>query len=179
MEDKRLLREQVLRNLNSIDRVEHRERSIKLAEKLFLFPEWKNAKVVGITLARHPEIETEAIILQAKKEGKTVLIPKTYYPSRKMEFKKMDSVHPLIKSKFGILEPNELAETVDKKVIDLLIVPGVVFNKEHYRIGFGGGFYDRFLTDFQGQTVSLYLYEQQIAFTPETHDKPVSILIGG
>ncbi len=70
MEDKRLLREQVLRNLNSIDRVEHRERSIKLAEKLFLLPEWKNAKVVGITLARHPEIETETIILQAKKEGK-------------------------------------------------------------------------------------------------------------
>ncbi|MBC8931851.1 5-formyltetrahydrofolate cyclo-ligase, partial [Escherichia coli] len=78
--------------------------------------------------------------------------------SKKMEFKKMDSIHPLIKSKFGILEPNELAETVDKKVIDLLIVPGVAFNKDHYRIGFGGGFYDRFLTDFQGHTVSLYLY---------------------
>ncbi|EAE9950080.1 5-formyltetrahydrofolate cyclo-ligase, partial [Listeria monocytogenes] len=87
MEDKRLIREKILRNLNSIDKVEHRERSIKLAEKLFLLPEWENAKVVGITLARHPEIETEAIILQAKKEGKTILIPKTYYPSRKMEFK--------------------------------------------------------------------------------------------
>ncbi|MCH3034953.1 5-formyltetrahydrofolate cyclo-ligase, partial [Listeria monocytogenes] len=41
------------------------------------------------------------------------------------------------------------------------------------------GFYDRFLTDFQGHTVSLYLYEQQIEVTPETHDEPVSILIGG
>ncbi len=64
---KRLIREKILRNLNSLDRVEHRERSIRLAEKLFLLPEWENAKVVGITLARHPEIETEAIILQAKK----------------------------------------------------------------------------------------------------------------
>lgn len=41
----------------------------------------------------------------------------------------MDSIHPLIKSKFGILEPNELAETVDKKVIDLLIVPGLLLIK--------------------------------------------------
>ncbi|MCD2223698.1 5-formyltetrahydrofolate cyclo-ligase [Listeria cossartiae] len=179
MEDKRLIREKILRNLNSIDKVEHRERSIKLAEKLFLLPEWRNAQVIGITLARHPEIETETIILQAKKEGKTVLIPKTYYPSREMEFKKMDSVHPLVKTKFGILEPNELAETVDKEAIDLLIVPGVAFNEEHYRIGFGGGFYDRFLVDFQGPTVSLYLYEQKMDFAPESHDKPVSILIEG
>ncbi|MDT0016617.1 5-formyltetrahydrofolate cyclo-ligase [Listeria swaminathanii] len=179
MEDKRLIREKILRNLNSIDKVEHRERSIKLAEKLFLLPEWKNAKVIGITLARHPEIETETIILQAKKENKTVLIPKTYYPSRKMEFKKMDSIHPLVKTKFGILEPNELAETVAKNEIDLLIVPGVAFNKDHYRIGFGGGFYDRFLTDFEGSTVSLYLYEQKMEFMPESHDKPVSILIEG
>ncbi|EAF7965491.1 5-formyltetrahydrofolate cyclo-ligase, partial [Listeria monocytogenes] len=52
MEDKRLIREKILRNLNSLDRVEHRERSIRLAEKLFLLPEWENAKVVGITLAR-------------------------------------------------------------------------------------------------------------------------------
>ncbi|MBC1978122.1 5-formyltetrahydrofolate cyclo-ligase [Listeria marthii] len=179
MEDKRLIREKILRNLNSIDKVEHRERSIKLAEKLFLLPEWRNAKIIGITLARHPEIETETIILQAKKEGKTVLIPKTYYPSRKMEFKKMNSAHPLAKSKFGILEPNELAETVDKEAIDLLIVPGVAFNKEHYRIGFGGGFYDRFLVGFHGPTVSLYLYEQKMEFVPESHDKPVSILIEG
>ncbi|EPR4687086.1 TPA: 5-formyltetrahydrofolate cyclo-ligase [Listeria innocua] len=179
MADKHLIREKVLRNLNTIDKVEHRERSIKLAEKLFLLPEWNQAKVIGITLARHPEIETETIILQAKKEGKTVLIPKTFYPSRKMEFKKMDSSHPLIKTKFGILEPHELAETVDKDAIDLLIVPGVVFNKAHFRIGFGGGFYDRFLADFKGETVSLCLYEQQVEFTPESHDKPVSILIEG
>ncbi|MBC1374291.1 5-formyltetrahydrofolate cyclo-ligase [Listeria farberi] len=179
MEDKHLIREKVLRNLNSIDKFEHQERSIKLAEKLFLLPEWNKAKTIGITLARHPEIETETIILQAKKEGKTVLIPKTFYPSRKMEFKKMDSNHPLIKTKFGILEPNELAETVEKEAIELLLVPGVVFNKAHYRIGFGGGFYDRFLTDFKGETVSLCFYEQQIEFTPEPHDKPVSILIEG
>lgn len=179
MEDKRLIREKILRNLNNIDKIEHRERSIKLAEKLFLLPEWKNANSIGITLARNPEIETETIILQAKKEGKTVLIPKTYYPSRKMEFKKMDSVHPLIKSKFGILEPNELTETVPKEKIDLLLVPGVAFNKSHFRIGFGGGFYDRFLVGFKGTTVSLCLYEQQIEFTQESHDLPVSILIEG
>ncbi|MHC5409803.1 5-formyltetrahydrofolate cyclo-ligase [Listeria seeligeri] len=179
MEDKRLIRERVLRNLNDMDKVEHRERSIKLAEKLFQLPEWKNAKIIGLTLARHPEIETETIILQATKEKKTVLIPKTYYPSRRMEFKFMNSVHPLIKSKFGILEPNELTETVSKEKIDLLLVPGVAFNKSHFRIGFGGGFYDRFLIEFNGATVSLCFYEQQQEFVPESHDKPVSILIEG
>lgn len=60
----------------------------------------------------------------------------------------MDLIYFLIKFKFGILELNELVEIVDKKVIDLLIVFGVVFNKDYYRIGFGGGFYDRFLMDF-------------------------------
>lgn len=179
MEDKGLIREKVLRNLNDIDKVEHHERSIKLAEKLFELPEWKEATVIGLTLARHPEIETETIILQARKHGKTVLIPKTYYPSRNMEFKMMDSVYPLVQSKFGILEPNDLTETVTKDIIDLLIVPGVVFNKAYYRIGFGGGFYDRYLMDFKGATISLCFYEQKREFLQESHDKPVSILIEG
>ncbi|AIS59731.1 5-formyltetrahydrofolate cyclo-ligase [Listeria ivanovii subsp. londoniensis] len=179
MSDKRLIREKVLRNLNDMDKVEHRERSIKLAEKLFELPEWKKANIIGLTLARHPEIETETIILQAKKDGKTVLIPKTYYLGRNMEFKQMDSVHPLVKSKFGILEPSDLTETVAKDKIDLLLVPGVAFNKAHFRIGFGGGFYDRFLMDFNGDTISLCFYEQKQEFAQESHDKPVSILIEG
>lgn len=70
MEDKRLIREKILRNLNSIDKVEHRERSIKLAEKLFLLPEWENAKVVGITLARHPESKQKQSFCKRKKKGR-------------------------------------------------------------------------------------------------------------
>ena len=71
-----------------------------------------------------------------------------------------------------------MTELVEKKNIDLIVVPGVVFDRQGYRIGFGGGYYDRYLSDFEGKRIALAFDEQVIEAVPrESHDLPVHILI--
>lgn len=177
MSEKQEIRNSVLEELHKIDRHLHRTRSLHLVGQLFATEEWKEAQTIATTLARHPEIATEAIILKALQEGKQIVLPRTYNATKEMIFKKYSENDALEKKKLSLLEPLETAETVSPTDIDLVVVPGVVFNAENYRIGFGGGFYDRFLADYQGISISLCLDEQYHSFQPEAHDIPVTFLI--
>ena len=75
----------------------------------------------------------------------------------------------LQKSSFGLMEPTS-EEAVDKTEIDLIHVPGVVFNSQGFRIGYGGGYYDRYLADFAGASISSIYSFQQSDFEPDYHD---------
>ncbi len=70
------------------------------------------------------------------------------------------------KNKYGILEPSELRK-IDKKDIDLVIVPGIVFDKQNHRIGYGKGYYDNFLKDFKGKTIGLAFKMQILEIIPK------------
>ena len=79
----------------------------------------------------------------------------------------------LVKTSFGLLEPEGELTVIDSCQIDLIHVPGLVFTTEGYRIGYGGGYYDRYLEHFPGHTLST-VYPCQIQdFSPENHDIPV------
>ena len=113
------------------------------------------------------EVSTAAFIKQAQLDGKRVLVPKTYGQGR-MIFVDYDERH-LQKSSFGLMEPTS-EEAVDKTEIDLIHVPGVVFNSQGFRIGYGGGYYDRYLADFAGASISSIYSFQQSDFEPDYHD---------
>jgi 5-formyltetrahydrofolate cyclo-ligase len=67
---------------------------------------------------------------------------------------------------------------VDASRIDLMIVPGLAYTREGYRLGFGGGYYDRYLQNYHGKTISLAFNEQLVPnFLVEEHDIPVSEII--
>ncbi|EUJ30850.1 5-formyltetrahydrofolate cyclo-ligase [Listeria cornellensis] len=178
MATKAMLREQILAQLNKMDKATYEQRSQAIAEQLFQEAIWQNATTIGITIARFPEIATQAIIKRAWQDGKIVSIPETHNKTKTMQFRVYEDGDELCKKALGLYEPLESAPVLPKTKIDLLIVPGVLFRTDGYRIGFGGGFYDRYLEDYQGGTLSL-CYPEQIttAFKPEPHDLPVQKLV--
>ena len=112
-------------------------------------------------------------------EGKTVCSPICEKENRNMIFYKINSLDELVEGYYGIKTPPEKKENiVEKDMIDLILVPGVGFDKDNYRIGFGGGYYDRYLKDYKGYTISLAFKDQIIDKVPiNEFDLPVNLVI--
>ena len=165
------LRKQVLHEMKAISQEQKQFIDQALTEQLLQHPFYQEAKVIATYLSFPHEFQTQELIEQALKDGKKVLIPKTY-PKGRMDFVVYD-LQQLVKTSFGLLEPQGDLEIVDASQIDLIHVPGLAFTTEGYRIGYGGGYYDRYLEQFSGHTLST-IYPCQIQdFIPENHDIPV------
>ena len=165
------LRKQVLQEMKAIPREQKQAMDQALTERLLHHPFYQEAKVIATYLSFPHEFQTQKLIEQVLKDGKKVLIPKTY-PKGRMDFVVYDP-QQLVKTSFGLLEPEGELTVIDSCQIDLIHVPGLVFTTEGYRIGYGGGYYDRYLEHFPGHTLST-VYPCQIQdFSPENHDIPV------
>ena len=165
------LRKQVLQEMKAIPRTQKVTLDLALTERFLQHPFYQEAKTIATYLSFPHEFQTQELIEQALKDGKKVLIPKTY-PKGRMDFVVYDP-QQLVKTSFGLLEPQGDLEVVDASQIDLIHVPGLVFTTKGYRIGYGGGYYDRYLKHITGHTLST-IYPCQIQdFSPENHDIPV------
>lgn len=178
--DKKQLRNEMLQQLNSMPYQVYRERSLKIARNLLNEQAIKEAKTIAITLSNKPEVDTSFIIEQLWKMNKEVVVPKCEVKQRAMQFYAIETFAQTERAYKNILEPiPELCEPVAKTQIDVVIVPGVVYDNKGYRIGFGGGYYDRYLADFTGKKIALAFDEQLIETVPrESHDLPVHIIVG-
>ncbi len=176
---KKELRLQTLAKLVQISAEEFERSTALLHEHLLQLPAWKQAKTIALTRSRGKEIPTLPLIKKAWEEGKTVCIPTCFPKTKEMTFYEYTPATKMTSSYFGLLEPDPLESTVvHKEAIDLIIVPGVCFDQRGYRIGFGGGYYDRYLADYHGVTIALCLSLQQIKHVPsEAHDIPVSMMV--
>jgi len=177
--EKKILRAEAKKRLESLSDQEKKAYSQKIAATLFDLPVWRNAKVIGITISRGDEVNTSPIIERAWCEGKQVCVPKCYSADKRMEFRELQSFEQLESVYFGLLEPIEsLTKKVSPEEIELMIVPGVCFARNGYRIGYGGGYYDRYLQHFSRHTISLAYNVQMIETVPhEKHDIPVQMII--
>lgn len=173
---KNLLRKLISKKLNSISREERSIIEKKIQNNLFKSKVWNQADSVGITMSSSSEWDTKEIIKRAWKENKYVYIPKI---TTQMAFQQLKNFDELHKGKYDLLEIRHERRKVDKSKIDLLIVPGIAFNLEGYRLGFGKGYYDRYLNDFNKQSVSLLFEEIQLLkeLPVENHDLPVDLII--
>ncbi|MFC4711988.1 5-formyltetrahydrofolate cyclo-ligase [Planococcus dechangensis] len=177
--DKAILRKSVLSQLRDLPLQEHEQRSAAIMEKLLEDPIFKSAQTVGLTLSRYPEVNIMPLIEHCWRTGKRVAVPKCDPQKRTMTFRLLESMNQLEVVYMDLQEPNEaMTEAIDAGDIDLLVVPGVVFVESGYRIGFGGGYYDRYLTGYNGATRSL-AFDLQIADSVpvESHDIPVAVII--
>ena len=165
------LRKKILQEMKALSQEQKQAVDRALTDRLLQHPFYQEAKTIATYLSFPHEFQTQELIKQALKEGKKVLIPKTY-PKGRMEFV-VYNPQQLVKTSFGLLEPKGDLEVVDPSQIDLIHVPGLAFTTEGYRIGYGGGYYDRYLENFAGHTTST-IYPCQIQeFNLEDHDIPV------
>ena len=165
------LRKKILQEMKTLSQEQKQAMDQALTERFLNHPVYQEAKVIATYLSFPHEFQTQGLIDQALKGGKKVLIPKTY-PKGRMEFV---VYHPqqLAKTSFGLLEPQGDLEVVEPYQIDLIHVPGLAFTTEGYRIGYGGGYYDRYLEHFAGHTMSTIYPCQVQEFNSENHDIPV------
>lgn len=133
-----------------------------ILSKLMKSKSFKDSKVIGLYMPT--PIEFDLTLLFEEKLGKKILIPKVL-STTEMVFVAY-AKDQLERSRFGLLEPkSEKAESPD-----LIVAPGLAWNFEGHRIGFGGGYYDRYLKNFKGRTLSCCYDFQRLSFEPEPHD---------
>ena len=145
-----------------------------IRQQLYLDPLWDKAQTIGIVKALPFEFDTGPVMDQAWTEDRRVVVPKTEVSGLVFHQVLPESIYT--RSSFGVEEPAQ-ANEVALSEIDLLIVPGLVFTLEGYRIGFGGGYYDRILQGYHGAHCSLVFSEQiQECWQPEPFDQSIGRL---
>ncbi|PWG01002.1 5-formyltetrahydrofolate cyclo-ligase [Levilactobacillus bambusae] len=153
--DKKTVRQTVIAQLKSLPKQQRRLEEQGLIDQLMASSEWQRAATVGLTMSTAIELDTVPLIVAALNAGKRVVIPQTR-PNRKMVFIDYEAGHvPLKRTSYGILEP-ENGREVPADDIDLIIVPGLAFiPSDGTRLGFGAGYYDRYLATYSGSTIAL------------------------
>lgn len=140
---KRSLRSQLLALRRALTHEVWAASSRAAQRNLLSLDEFKRAACVALYAPLHNETDTGLIAAAAFQDGKRVLYPAVC--GHKMVFRSVDRVEMLQQGTFGILEPCPGGDDHDADEAELIVVPGVAFDLSGHRIGYGKGFYDRFL----------------------------------
>lgn len=151
----------------------------RLTEQILQLDEYKSCQTLFAFVSGEIECDTSVVIDDALKNGKRVAVPKCGEVSGEMDFYYINSRSDLSRGKFGILEPvPEKCEMAEDYSSGLCLVPGLCFDYQGYRIGFGKGYYDRFLQSFGGTTAGICYYKcTQNTLPKGVYDRPVDILV--
>lgn len=125
----------------------------RIAERIAAMPAWRAADCIGCYLSLPDEVPTLELIQQALSAGKTVAAPVTHWQEKRLTFQRVRNLSEMDLGPMGILQPR--GETMAPEKIDLMLVPGVGFDLKGFRLGYGQGFYDRYLADYPGPTLGL------------------------
>ena len=158
-------------------------------EKLFSLPAWREAPVICGYVSVRGELNTDPILRRAAAEGKTVALPVTVTGADegRMVFRALPNgdFDRLTPARFGIPEPDESCPSLtgDGFTRALILIPALAFDENGYRLGYGGGYYDRFLSflreaEIPHTAVGLtYAVCRATALPREAHDIPVHIIL--
>lgn len=159
------MRSEVLALRESLSWQEISARSKKIAERLFSLPEYRQAAAVMYFLNFGKEVDTLTMVPVSLAHGKRVVAPKTVHCERRLLLSEIrDPALDLAPGRWGIPEPkSERLQLVDAAEIDLVIVPGVAFDERGHRLGYGGGYYDRFFAGLRlGVPLVALAFELQV-----------------
>ena len=177
--EKTELREAAIKMRNALEKDNKVDYDCEIESRVIAHKSFIYADAVFTYVSTEKEVDTLGLIHAAWAVGKTVAVPKCDRESNVMIFYVIKSMDDLKPGYFGILEPDEKkCEPAQSTANSLCIVPGLCFDAEGYRIGYGKGYYDRFLSGYKGLKVGI-CYSDCIkwALPRGKYDRPVDILI--
>ena len=129
------------------------ESDIHLQYKFLCLPQVTRSNTVMLYLGMGCEVDTRLILDQLYRQGRRLVLPRCL-PGRHMEGR---HYHPdrLMRHRYGMWEPDDSCPVVDKREIEVILVPALCYDHDCFRMGRGGGYYDRYLADYSGFTVGL------------------------
>jgi 5-formyltetrahydrofolate cyclo-ligase len=178
--DKALLRRQLRERLQVLTADQKEQKSYRACQGLVSFRPFQQASIVMMFLSMPDEIDTAVAIHVAWQEGKTVVVPRVDWEHRTMTPVAIDSLDTNIGIEGRDLRNPLSGEVVDVGRIDLVVTPGLGFDRQGHRIGRGAGFYDRFFGDLKLRALrcGFCFSEQVVESVPVVEsDRPVDWLV--
>ena len=174
--DKKALRREIGAKKRAMSVAEIEQASLRLSDSFFATELYKNANSIYAYLSYNQEVRTETIILRALADGKRVAVPKVY--GEEMRFLWIDGLDKIAPGAYNIPEPIA-DEPVADDLTALVLMPGLAFDPEGHRLGYGGGFYDRYLAEQPDHPLVALCYGFQMFdhLETEAHDIPVNLVI--
>lgn len=174
--DKTELRREIRARKRAMTEEEIETRSAKLAQLFFASEAYQKAKTIYGYLPYNQEVRTVPMLERALKDGKKVAVPKVY--GDEMKFLYLDDLNAVAMGYAGIPEPIA-DEPVAQDETALVLMPGLAFDPQGHRIGYGGGFYDKFLAAEPNHPTLALCYEFQMLpkLDVEDHDIPVDTVL--
>lgn len=151
----------------------------EIFRKLISLYQYRDSSLILTYVSKGIEVDTFMLIERALSDGKQVAVPKCVAGTRNMDFYFITGIDCLEKSTFGVLEPKtDICTKTESFDNSVCIVPGMSFDVRGYRLGYGKGYYDRFLSGYKGQTVGL-CYSSCVKWKLPNgkYDKHVDILV--
>ena len=168
------LRSQILSKRNSLSLEDIAHHSEKISKRILKHPKFLDSKSIFLYFSIGSEVSTTFIIEESLKLGKNVFLP-VLDNSENLSFHKFESFSKMKKGKFGILEPTSKVSLVDP---DLVVVPGLAFDLHLHRLGYGKGYYDRFLKSTSSYKIGICFDFQIVEKIPnESHDQKMDEVI--
>lgn len=176
------LKAEIFNIRNSLPKSEVTFKSNEIRKRLFILYEFVQAKNVLFYVSTGNEVDTQELIkYQLTLKDKIILVPYTFKKDFRLHISELKNFNELTPKDFGILEPKEqYKRDFNPDKLDIVIVPGIVFDKRGYRIGYGYGYYDRFLKKLNPKTIKIALaFDFQLInrILQEEHDVPMDIII--
>ena len=176
------IRQKILTRMRQQQEDERQRKSRIIQRKLFALPAMRTAKTLFFYASFDGEVETLDMMKQAQRLGKIIALPCVDRRQFKLHPARVESLeHDLAPGAYGIAQPDRHCQPIEIEALDMVIVPGVAFDRLNNRLGRGQGYYDRFLARLSSgiPVIGLAFDFQILDRLPDqqAHDRPVSCVL--
>lgn len=177
--DKSSLRKEMIKKRRDIDQITRNDWDMQIYVKVISSEFYINSDVIFVYVSYNGEVDTHKLIKKALEDKKTVCIPRIISKAEGMEAVPIYGFNDLVTGSYGILEPTKDVQPISPQKIDMALVPGVAFDREGGRLGYGGGFYDRYISQMRKDAcIAALAYSIQLTdgIPMEPQDQKVSMI---